>query len=93
MTEAAKCTFCHNKNVFRSYMRACDPCWQSKNVCPKCLEAENEEQTQTRLNEIEQKKEDVAAEKKMNDFLKTLKERSRRTVKRQYEKGTIHWDN
>lgn len=28
----------------------------------------------------------------MNDFLKTLKERSRRTVKRLYEKGTITWE-
>lgn len=29
----------------------------------------------------------------MNEFLKKLKERSRRTVKRQYEKGTIVWNN
>ena len=32
-------------------------------------------------------------ERIMNEFLKTLKERSRRTVKRLYEKGTIKWDN
>lgn len=27
----------------------------------------------------------------MNDFIKSLKERSRRTVKRLYEKGKIEW--
>ena len=27
----------------------------------------------------------------MNDYVKTLKERSRRTVKRLFEKGTIKW--
>lgn len=42
---------------------------------------------------MEQKKQDQETEKKMNDFLKTLKERSRRTVKRQFEKGTIEWSN
>ena len=29
----------------------------------------------------------------MNDFIKSLKERSRRTVKRLFEKGKIHWKN
>jgi len=29
----------------------------------------------------------------MNEFQKTLKERSRRTIKRLHEKGTIEWDN
>lgn len=74
-------------------MRACEPCSQQKNICPKCLETETEEQIETRLNETEQKKQDQQAEKNMNDFLKKLKERSRRTVKRQYEKGTIEWNN
>lgn len=74
-------------------MRACEPCTQEKNVCPKCLSSETEEQIETRLNEAEQKKQDQQAEKNMNDFLKKLKERSRRTVKRHYEKGTIEWNN
>jgi hypothetical protein len=29
----------------------------------------------------------------MNEYLKTLKERSRRTVKRLYVKGKITWNN
>ena len=29
----------------------------------------------------------------MNDFLKTLKERSRRTVRRLYDKNKIEWNN
>jgi hypothetical protein len=29
----------------------------------------------------------------MNEFVKTLKERSRRTVKRLFDKGTITWNN
>lgn len=57
------------------------------------MEVETEEQVETKLNEREQKKEDAEAEKKMNDFLKTLKERSRRTVRRLYDKDKITWNN
>ena len=93
MTEPAKCTFCHDKCVLRTYMRACDPCVETKNVCPKCLEALTEEQVETKLNEAEQKKKEEEEERQMNEFLKTLKERSRRTVKRLFDKGTISWNN
>jgi hypothetical protein len=74
-------------------MRACDPCMAEQHVCPKCLEPEPEASLRTKLNEEEQKKLNAESEKNMNAFLKTLKERSRRTVHRQYEKGTIRWDN
>ena len=74
-------------------MRVCEKCTNEKNVCPKCMEIETEEQMETKLNEREQKKEDAEAEKKMNDFLKTLKERSRRTVRRLYDKDKITWNN
>lgn len=26
ITEPGRCNFCHEKNVVRSYMKACDPC-------------------------------------------------------------------
>jgi hypothetical protein len=61
-------------------------------MCPKCLDPESEEHVEVKLTEKEQRKLDEESERKMNDFLKTLKERSRRTVKRLYEKGTITWD-
>ena len=92
MSEPAKCTYCLNKNVFRSYMRACEDCIQERQICPKCLESESEEQREVKLNAAEQKREEEEAEKQMNGFMKTLKERSRRTVIRQLEKGTIHWE-
>lgn len=92
MTELAKCTFCHQKNVTRTYMRACEPCYEAMKVCPKCLEAETEEQIEVKLNEAEQKKQEQENERKMNEFVKTLKERSRRTVRRLMEKGTISWN-
>lgn len=50
MAEPAKCNYCHQKNVFRTYMRACESCSESNHVCPKCLDSETEEQTQIRLN-------------------------------------------
>lgn len=92
MTELAKCTFCHQKNVTRTYMRACEPCYEAMKVCPKCLESETEEQIEVKLNEAEKKKQEQENEKKMNEFVKTLKERSRRTVRRLMEKGTISWN-
>lgn len=73
-------------------MTACEPCSESLRICPKCLDPESEEQVEVRLTEKEQKKQEEESERKMNEFLKTLKERSRRTVKRLYEKGTITWD-
>ena len=30
ITEPGKCNYCHQKVVVRSYMKACDPCAQSK---------------------------------------------------------------
>jgi len=35
----------------------------------------------------------MSIERKMNEYIKTLRERSRRTVKRLLEKGTASWDN
>lgn len=34
----------------------------------------------------------MEVERKMNEYIKTLKERSRRTVRRLLEKGTASWD-
>jgi len=93
MTEPAKCTLCNQKNVLRSYMHACEKCSTDNNVCPKCLDVESEEQKEVKLSELEEKKQHEQAEKKMNDFIKGLKERSRRTVRRLYEKGKIEWKN
>ena len=42
MTEPAKCAFCNEKTVFRSYMRACQPCVEEKKVCAKCLDLDYE---------------------------------------------------
>lgn len=39
-------------------MRACQACSHEKHVCPKCLGEESEEQIETHLNELEQKKQD-----------------------------------
>ena len=82
MSEPAKCTYCLKKNVYRSYMRACEECTEEKAVCPKCLEAESEAQKEVKLNAQEEKKMQQEEEKKMTAFIKPLKERSRRTVNR-----------
>jgi hypothetical protein len=91
MSEAARCKVCLQKTVLRSYMTACEPCSETLKMCPKCLDPEGEARTEVRLNQKEQKQHDTESERKMNDFMKTLKERSRRTVKRLYEKGTVSW--
>lgn len=44
MSEPAKCNFCLKKNVLRSYIKACETCTAEYAVCPKCLDAEAEEQ-------------------------------------------------
>ena len=31
-------------------MRACEKCTLEKNICPKCLEIESEEQVENKLN-------------------------------------------
>ena len=38
ITEPGRCNYCHEKNVIRSYMKACDTCSEKEEVCPKCLE-------------------------------------------------------
>lgn len=66
MTEPGRCHYCCDKNVVRSYMRACEICTSDKNVCPKCLESETKDRIQTKLNEVEQRKHDEETERKMN---------------------------
>lgn len=66
MTEPAKCTYCHNKNVLRTYMRACEACSESLKTCPKCLAPESEEDITTKLNEREEKTKQADDERKMN---------------------------
>lgn len=95
ITQPAKCNYCHQKVVVRSYMKACDPCAEEHSVCPKCLNADVEilDGDQVKLSVKQQAQRDKLEEKAMNDFIDSLKERSRRKIKREYEKGIITWDN
>ena len=51
MTEPSRCALCHQKNVLRTYMTACEPCSETLKICPKCLDPESEEQVEVRLTE------------------------------------------
>lgn len=66
MSEPAKCNYCHQKCVSRTYMRACDLCSDKNKVCPKCLDPESDEQVDAKLNALEQKKLAADNERKMN---------------------------
>lgn len=64
-------------------------------MCPKCLDpnAEIPDNEDSRLTPQQKTQKDQEEEKAMNAFVDSLKERSKRKVKREYEKGIITWDN
>lgn len=94
ITEPGRCNFCHEKNVVRSYMKACDSCSEKEKVCPKCLEKDFElPEGEVKLSEKEKLQREKEEEKSMNDYIDTLRVRSQRKVHREYEKGIITWDN
>lgn len=75
-------------------MKCCDPCAEKEAVCPKCLGRDLEApEGEAKLSVREQAKKDKEEEKAMNDYVDSLKERSRRKVRREYDKGIITWDN
>lgn len=84
ITQPSKCNYCHEKIVVRSYMKACDPCAEKEEVCPKCLgkDIDLPQGDEVKLSAKEQAKKDQQEEKAMNEYIDSLKERSRRKVKR-----------
>ena len=42
-------------------MKVCEKCMNEKNICPKCMDIETEEEVSNKLNEKEQKKQDSEA--------------------------------
>jgi hypothetical protein len=84
MGSEAKCLHCERKRIVRSYMKICDPCGLDKLLCVKCGEDISKGKEQCTINPKELKE-------SMNEYMKELRERSRRTVLRKLGKNQIRW--
>ncbi|CAD8132909.1 unnamed protein product [Paramecium octaurelia] len=77
--DLSRCYKCEKKNIFKAYRRLCDACSDELRQCSKCAEP-------IELND------DSSSGEEMDETLKCLRERSKRTVLRKIEKGEITWD-
>ena len=80
----ARCAKCENKTIFKSYRKICDPCSDLYKICAKCLEEKELSQGKKGVNK--------EALKEMEDLLASLRERCKRTLLRQIDKGIAEWD-
>ncbi|CAD8139888.1 unnamed protein product [Paramecium pentaurelia] len=77
--DLSRCYKCEKKNIFKAYRRLCDACSDELKQCSKCTEP-------IEINN------DSSSGEEMDETLKCLRERSKRTVLRKIEKGEITWD-
>ncbi|CAK85346.1 unnamed protein product (macronuclear) [Paramecium tetraurelia] len=77
--DLSRCYKCEKKNIFKAYRRLCDGCSDELKQCSKCTEP-------IEIND------DSSSGEEMDETLKCLRERSKRTVLRKIEKGEITWD-
>lgn len=85
MTEPSRCNLCHEKCVVKSYHQVCDPCAKAKDICSKCMKSNSEVELPEELPELDKNrkvKEEDQEDKEMSKFLRTMRERSKRTVMR-----------
>jgi len=77
-TTESRCVKCLEKNIFKSYRHACDPCAKLHKICAKCLQPT--EQLSSNPNEEKEKEDRI--EQEMEEYLTKLRERTRRTLNR-----------
>lgn len=84
LTQPATCVRCHQKTVKKAYYTVCQPCATQHEVCAKCAkkkEIVNEFETDERTKAAEQSR--------MEEEIKYLSERERRTLFRLQAKGKL----
>lgn len=85
ISEPGRCNICQQKVVVKSYHKVCDPCSKEKDICSKCMRSNSEVELPEELPELDPSKKVKAQEvedKEMEKYLKTIRERSKRTVLR-----------
>lgn len=72
----AKCNKCEQKTIKHAYHTMCGPCARERNVCPKC------EESKELVPAVPTREEQIQLDAEMQQMLKTLSERKRRTFMR-----------
>lgn len=78
------CVKCHNKNVKFAYHTICTECAKTNKVCPKCGEAKELVASTQNV-----KQEDLLKNNEIQEMIKSLSERRRRTFYRFMSKNAI----
>ncbi|KRX06078.1 hypothetical protein PPERSA_01156 [Pseudocohnilembus persalinus] len=73
------CVKCNMKSIVKSYRHCCDLCSNKYKICAKCLQ---QKENLAPVKKNEKKGVDNALLKVMEEYLKTLRERSRRKIMR-----------
>ena len=88
ITVPGKCCKCAQKSIFKSYRTICDKCATDKMVCTKCGKdakkyADMPEEMKIKLKDDKEG---------MYNYMKKLRESSRRVVKRLTDDGLVYWN-
>eukprot|EP00002_Diphylleia_rotans_P037610 TRINITY_DN8419_c0_g2_i1.p1 TRINITY_DN8419_c0_g2~~TRINITY_DN8419_c0_g2_i1.p1 ORF type:complete len:275 (-),score=86.99 TRINITY_DN8419_c0_g2_i1:57-881(-) len=81
LSQPKKCTSCSQKTVTLAYHVICDKCAIAKGVCAKCLESKEI------VNEVYAKEQQEKEMKELEEGMKKLTERERRTLLRRLARG------
>ena len=76
LADLSKCIKCERKIIRKAYRKLCDPCADLNKQCSKCM-------GELKDNEMDSS----SGEEEMQETLKCLRERSRRTILRKLHKG------
>ena len=82
--KSRKCNNCHEPKVKRAYHTLCKQCATSKNVCAWCAKPNEIIKSIAERTAINRKNEED-----VEDALKLVKERKRRTLMRKYDRGDM----
>ncbi|KAJ1962513.1 hypothetical protein H4R35_007346, partial [Dimargaris xerosporica] len=84
LTVARKCVGCDQKKVKEAYHILCRGCSESKNVCAKCQQSGEIVKSFEETDASDEKK-----QKELENVLRKMNERQRRTFLRKWERGDI----
>ncbi|KAK7115764.1 uncharacterized protein C9orf85 homolog [Littorina saxatilis] len=84
LTQPANCSRCHQKTVKKAYYTVCQPCASKLGICAKCAQKHD-----TVSEFAPDEKTQVAEQSEMEQEIKLLSERERRTLFRLQAKGKL----
>jgi len=91
-TNVSKCIKCQQKSIVKAYRTVCDKCADKEKICSKCHEVK-EIIVDPVVPKLDKHGVDREKLRDMEDYLETLRERTRRVVMRELLAGSVKFEN